>query len=119
MENTVLDEIMMWNEERDNLDYSCVREGCMLQEEVEELGQAYRQGDIVGEADAYADIIVVATGALFKLCGGDREKFYDIMLAVTAANNTKSSTKNEYGKITKPNNFVGPEPMIKRVLEDI
>jgi len=40
------------------------------------------------------------------------------MLAVTAANNTKSSTKNEQGKITKPKDFVGPEATIEKILNE-
>ena len=38
------------------------------------------------------------------------------MLAITAANNTKSDTKNEAGKITKPDDFVGPESIIESIL---
>lgn len=113
------EEIMMWNETRDNMNYSCVLEGSMLQEEVEELGTAYRDDDAVGQADALADIIVVAVGGLYKLVGGDVDKFNDIMLAVTAANNTKSDTKNSEGKITKPDDFVGPEALIESILGDI
>jgi len=116
IDNSWVQEVMMWNEERDNMDYSCVREGCLLQEEVEELGQAYRDEDIVGQADALADVLVVAVGGLYKLVGGDMYKFNDIMLSVTAANNTKSSTKDESGKITKPDDFVGPEVMIAQIL---
>jgi predicted HAD superfamily Cof-like phosphohydrolase len=114
--NNVLEEIMNWNEERGNTTYSCVREGSMIQEELEELGAAYRGGDIVDEADALGDIIFVAVGSLYKLCGGDKDKVYDILLAITAANNLKSSTKDSNGKITKPKDFVGPEEMIRKVL---
>ena len=49
---------------------------------------------------------------------GDLEDVHLILTAVTAANNTKSSTKNAEGKITKPANFVGPEGMIRRILND-
>lgn len=118
IDNNWVQEVMMWNETRDNMDYSCVREGAMLQEEVEELGAAFVADDIVGQADALADVLVVAVGALYKLCEGDMYKFNDIMLAVTAANNTKSDTKNDMGKITKPDNFVGPETLIKSILNE-
>lgn len=114
--NDWVQEVQMWNEERDNMSYSPVLEGSMLDEEVGELLEAYNNDDLVGQADALGDVIVVAVGGLFKLVGGDVNKFNDIMLAITAANNTKSSTKNEVGKITKPSNFVGPEAMIEKIL---
>lgn len=114
--NNWVQEVQSWNEIRDNLHYSPLLEGMMLQEEVEEFGNAFRDNDIVGQADALADILVVATGSLYKLVGGDIQKFEDIMLAVTAANNTKSDKKNEQGKITKPKDFQSPEPMIRRIL---
>ena len=111
-------EVQDWNAVRDNLRYTSSLEYAMLDEELEEFMEAAITGDKVGEADALADILVVATGALFKLCEGDPYKFDDIMLAVTAANNTKSSEKNEQGKITKPADFVGPESMIEGILGD-
>lgn len=114
----ILESIMMWNEERKNLTYSCIREGSMIEEELAELGTAYREEDLVGEADALADIIFVAVGSLYKLCQGDKNKFERIMEAVIYANNSKSSSKNEQGKITKPEDFVGPEEVIKEVLND-
>lgn len=114
----ILNEIMDWNEDRNNLVYSCVREGVMIQEEVDELGDAYRNGTIVDEADALADIIFVAVGSLFKLCEGDRQKVQDILMVVTAANNLKTQAKDVDGKIVKPEGFSGPEGMIKEILDD-
>ena len=120
MRDTVwVEEIQKWNEDRDNLMYSPSLEYSMLDEELEEYMEAGITGDKVGEADALADIIVVAVGALYKLVEGDPYKFDDIMLAVTAANNTKSDKKNKEGKITKPDDFVGPEDMIRRVLNEM
>jgi hypothetical protein len=113
-----ISEIQDWNEVRDNLMYSPSLEYSMLDEELGEYMEAGIAGDRVGEADALADIIVVAVGGLYKLVGGDKDKFEDIMLAVTAANNTKSDTKNSHGKITKPDNFVGPEALIEMILDD-
>ena len=109
-------EVQDWNEVRDNLRYSPSLEYSMLDEELGEYMEAGITDDRVGQADALADILVVATGALYKLCEGDPYKFDDIMLAVTAANNTKSAEKNAEGKITKPDNFVGPESMIEGIL---
>ena len=115
--NKWIQEVQEWNETRDNLDYNCIREVGMLKEELVELEDAWTDEDIVAQADALADLLVVATGGLYKLTGGDMYKFNDIMVAVTAANNTKSDTKDANGKITKPKNFVGPESMIKAILD--
>ena len=112
----LVNEVCMWNEERDNLHYNNSLEYSMLDEEVEEYYAASMVQSEVGQADALADIAVVAIGGLFKLCGGDLQKVHDILIAVTAANNSKSSTKNSEGKITKPKDFVGPEVMISKIL---
>ena len=109
-------EVQNWNDVRDNLRYTSRLEYAMLDEELNEYMEAVIIGDKVGEADALADILVVATGALFKLVGGDPYKFDDIMLAVTTANNTKADKKNEQGKIVKPVDFIGPESMIESIL---
>ena len=67
------------------------------------------------QADALADLAFVAIGSLYKLVG-DSDKVEDIFNAVIAANNTKSKEKNEDGKITKPSDFVGPEFLIRRII---
>ena len=113
----ILTEIMDWNIDRDNLSYSCVREGSMIQEEVEELGLAFREGTEVDEADAYADIIFVAVGSLLKLCKGDKQKVLDILMVVTAANNLKTKDVDGNGKIVKPDGFASPEGMIEAILD--
>ena len=115
-ELTWVQEVQDWNETRDNLRYTSSLEYAMLDEELNEYMEAALIGDKVGQADALGDILVVATGALFKLCEGDPYKFDDIMLAITAANNTKASEKNEAGKIVKPADFIGPESIIESVL---
>ena len=113
-----IDDVQDWNEIRDNLRYTSSLEYAMLDEELEEFMEAALIGDKVGQADALADLLVVATGALYKLVDGDPYKFDDIMLAVTAANNTKSDKKNSVGKIEKPDNFVGPETIIESIIGD-
>ena len=114
----ILTEIMDWNEDRGNTAYSCIREGAMIEEELHELGDAYRNGTIVDEADAIADIIFVAVGSLYKLTGSKR-KTKDILMVVTAANNLKTQAKDKDGKIVKPEGFVGPEGMIEEILNDV
>ena len=86
-----INEVQDWNETRDNLRYSPSLEYSMLDEELGEYMEAGISGNRVDQADALGDILVVATGALYKLCGGDKEKFDDIMLAITAANNLISA----------------------------
>ena len=113
---TWVQEVQDWNETRDNLRYTSSLEYAMLDEELNEYMEAALTGDKVGSADALADILVVAVGGLYKLCDGDKYKFDDIMLAVTTANNTKSDTKDANGKITKPENFTGPEETIGSIL---
>jgi predicted HAD superfamily Cof-like phosphohydrolase len=111
-----IQEVQEWNDVRGNYGYSVELEESMIVEEVLEYVRAIDDEDLVAQADALADILVVAVGSLYKLCGNDKIKMEDILLAVTAANNTKSSTKNKDGKITKPDNFVGPERQIAKVL---
>jgi predicted HAD superfamily Cof-like phosphohydrolase len=114
--NRFINEIQKWNKTRDNMRFSPSLEYSMLYEEVDEFLEAGVINDKVAMADALADVIVVAVGGLYKLVEGDTDKFIGIMDAVTAANNTKSSKKNSAGKITKPDNFVGPEAKIKEIL---
>ena len=117
MISNFVEEVCDWNIDRDNIGYSSRLEYSMLDEEMEEYLAAIMHGKPVDEADALADIAVVAIGGLLKLCGGDKDKVDNILLAVTAANNTKSATKDANGKITKPADFVGPEGTIKGILD--
>ena len=110
-------EVQDWNEVRDNLRYSESLEYSMLDEELGEYMEAGITGDRVGQADALGDILVVATGALYKLCEGDAGKFDDIMLAITAANNLKPEDKVN-GKIIKGDKYITPEPIIEAILYD-
>ncbi len=113
--NNWVEEVMMWNEDRDNLNYSPSLEYSMLDEELEEYMEAGITDDIVGQADALIDIIIVATGALYKLLDGNKQKFDDCMLTVTAANNLKPVDKVN-GKIVKGDKYIAPEPMIEEIL---
>ena len=113
--NEWVEEVQDWNETRDNLRYTSSLEYAMLDEELEEYMEAALIGDKVGQADALADLLVVATGALYKLCEGDKYKFDDVMLAVTAANNLKPEDKVN-GKIIKGDKYIAPEPLIESIL---
>ena len=113
----IIREIQEWNDERGNYTYDRYLEGEMLEEELGEYALASMMpNDLVDEADALADIIFVAVGSLYKLCGNDKIKFDSIMTAVTACNNLKGKTKDANGKVSKPEGFEGPEKMIAKVL---
>ena len=88
----------------------------MLQEELDELKEAVEQGDVVGMFDALLDLKFVLLGSLGKM-NLTAEQIVDGYEAVIAANETKSSTKNALGKITKPDNFVGPEETLRLLLK--
>ena len=68
--------------------------------------------------DALADVVFVAIGAMCKLTK-DPSLVEDVFHTVLAANNLKSETKDENGKITKPEGFVGPESMIKKIALEV
>lgn len=87
-------------------------EVAMLQEELDELKAATTDVD---RFDALLDLKFVLLGSLGKM-NLVPEQIVDGYEAVIAANETKSSTKNADGKITKPDNFVGPEATLERIL---
>ena len=85
----------------------------MLQEELNELAEATTDVD---RFDALLDLKFVLTGSLGKM-GLTPELIVDGYEAVLAANETKSATKNRDGKITKPINFIPPEPKLQQLLD--
>ena len=94
----------------------------MLQEEIQELIAAWVDGDIVGVADAWGDL-------LYVLLGGVEEAGFDIapVFGVIAEANDKKIdwtaeparpfVTREDGKILKPEGWVGPEERIAHILE--
>jgi predicted HAD superfamily Cof-like phosphohydrolase len=104
-----------WNSTRgntpDTLDWAL--EIAMLQEELDELKAAHLPVD---RFDALLDLKFVLTGTLGKM-GLSAEKIIDGYEAVLTANESKSATKDVYGKITKPMNFQGPEPKLQLILD--
>lgn len=107
-----------WNTTRgntpDTLDYSL--EIAMLQEELDEFKLAVEQNDQVGMFDALLDLDFVRIGTLGKM-QIDAYTQVDGYEAVLTANESKSAQKNAAGKITKPANFVGPEPELQALLD--
>lgn len=94
----------------------------MLMEEAYELSDAWEAGDIVGVADAWADIFYVLLGGAEE-CGIDLQS---VFATVVVANNRKIDWKSEPprpfatredGKILKPQGWVGPEGAIAVLLQ--
>ena len=109
-----------WNELRgnipDTLDYQL--EIDMLQEELNEFKLAVAEGDRVAMFDALLDLDFVRIGTLGKMQINAHTQV-DGYEAVLKANESKSSTKNAAGKITKPEGFVGPEVKLQELLDGI
>ena len=88
----------------------------MLQEELDEFKLAVSQGDRVAMFDALLDLDFVRIGTLGKM-GISPLIQVEGYEAVLQANESKSSTKNAAGKITKPADFVGPETKLQELLD--
>ena len=108
----IVREVIKWNKDRDNTEYSKKIEYRMLLEEIDEYLGAKTSVD---QADGLADITFVAIGSLFKLTG-DEKKTADILQIVCNANNQKGKKKDKDGKIIKPMHFKHPEELIELVL---
>ncbi len=91
----------------------------MLQEELDEFKLAVSQGDRVAMFDALLDLDFVRIGTLGKMgiCPLAQVEGYE---AVLQANESKSSTKNAAGKITKPANWeqYAPEAQLQSILDE-
>ena len=75
--------------------------------------------DDVERLDKAIDAIVFAVGSIAKL-GLTPEQIERAILVVTEANLQKlTMPKDEYGKLTKPADFVGPEVKLQEILNEI
>ena len=90
----------------------------MLQEELDEFKLAVSQGDRVAMFDALLDLDFVRIGTLGKM-GISPLIQVEGYEAVLQANESKSSTKNAAGKITKPANWeqYAPEAKLQELLD--
>ncbi len=110
-----IDRTIEWNTIRGNtpntLNWDL--EIAMLQEELDELKEAKTDVD---RLDALLDLQFVGTGSMGKmnLSGEQITEGYE---CVISANEQKSATKNADGKITKPSDFVAPEPLLQEILD--
>ena len=72
----------------------------------------------VDRLDKACDAIVFAFGSIFKL-GLNQEQAAKAVSIVMSANLTKlSMPKDEFGKLTKPADFVGPEAQLQELLDE-
>lgn len=88
-----------------------------LEEEIEELGQAYINEDLVGVADALADLVYVALGTAHMM-GIPFDKVFKV---VHAANMQKLRGMTKRGMVydaIKPEGWVGPEAEIAAILKE-
>ena len=88
-----------------------------MEEEIEELGQAYIEKDLVGVADALADLVYVALGTAHMM-GIPFDKVFRV---VHAANMQKVRGMTKRGMVydaVKPEGWVGPEAQIEVILKE-
>ena len=88
-----------------------------LEEEIEELGQAYIDKDLVGVADALADLVYVAIGTAHMM----GIPFDQVFKVVHAANMRKLRGMTKRGMAydaIKPEGWVGPEAEIAAILKE-
>jgi predicted HAD superfamily Cof-like phosphohydrolase len=93
----------------------------LLKEEVDELEEAIMENDIVGVADAYADIIYIVLGSAIAHLGKDR--FARVWEAVHASNMAKivdgKVVVREDGKVLKPDGWRPPAIAAALDLEEL
>lgn len=92
-------------------DFHVRRRAGFIEEEVDELLEAE---DIVGQADAYIDIIYFAVGGLVEL-GIEPSGLWDIVQSANMSKlwpDGKPRLREGDGKILKPDGWVAPEPLL-------
>lgn len=94
-----------------------------LEEEVREFQEAQESGDIIGSVDSMIDLMYFATGVLYKI-GLTPDSINACMSAVHEKNMEKKLGVNyrrgdgEAADAVKPENWVGPEEEISRILDE-
>lgn len=90
--------IVKFNQDRRLAKFKGDAEHAMLLEELQEFYDAYARGDEYEMVDALCDIIVVATGAIYKLGYDPEEALIETVLEITSR---KGSYNIETGKWEK------------------
>ena len=94
----------------------CIERSRFLHEELDEFTTAAASGDIVGVADALADLVYVALGTAYKM----GLPFDAIWKAVQEANMRKVPGQTKRGNkvdAMKPAGWAGPEAAIARAIQ--
>ena len=84
----------------------------MLNEEVHEIASADSEANRFKEL---LDLMFVTLGSLSKM-NIPPEGIVEGYEIVLVSNESKSATKNSAGKITKPEGFISPEPLLQLIL---
>lgn len=87
-----------------------------MEEEIEELGQAYINEDLVGVADALADLIYVAIGTAHMM-GIDMDKVFRVVHAANMRKQRGITKRSMVYDAIKPAGWVGPEAEIRAILD--
>ena len=87
-----------------------------MEEEIHELSDAHSNMDLVGVADALADLVYVALGTAYMM----GIPFDEVFKVVHAANMQKQRGTTKRGMVydaVKPEGWVGPEAQIETILK--
>lgn len=99
--------------------------GIWIREECDELDEVTTLEDpkarLIGQVDAYLDILYFAIGGLVE-CGVEPTILFNIVHAANMAklhdiDGVKTPVKNEVGKVIKPAGWVAPEPALQEEIE--
>jgi predicted HAD superfamily Cof-like phosphohydrolase len=88
-----------------------------MEEEIEELGQAYCDGDLVGVADALADLVYVALGTAHMM-GIPFDKVFKVVHAANMQKVRGMTKRSMIYDAVKPEGWVGPEAAIEIILKE-
>lgn len=94
----VLDQIVNWNIDRNLKEYDYDTQNLMLQEELDEFCKAANYNDEYEQVDALADIIVVATGALYKLGYDPTEALKETLKEISSRKGKINSDSGKWEK---------------------
>jgi predicted HAD superfamily Cof-like phosphohydrolase len=92
--------IVEWNQSRNLISYDPTTEDRLLAEEMQELSEARSVNDIHGTIDAYADMIVVITGSIYKLGYDPNKVLAETLLEISSRKGTVNPITGKWQKDT-------------------
>lgn len=93
-----LKEIVKWNQERQLLTFDAMAQYAMLEEELHEFFTAYSNDDETEMVDALCDLIVVATGALYKLGYNPKEALRETVKEISSRKGSVDPARGKWVK---------------------